>query len=90
MSQNKNNYTQGEFVIDGNQFKFNCVWQHQSIEKLIIGVTFDDLNLSAYEYIIEHTYAQSSTLYQNPQYSNQLWHIVVKWWVDTLRKRKAH
>lgn len=90
MSQNKNTYTQGEFVIDGNQFKFNCVWQHQSMEKPIIGVTFDDLNLSAYEYIIEHTYAQSSTLYQNPQYSNQLWHIVVKWWVDTLRKRKAH
>ncbi|MGG0922063.1 glycosyltransferase family 2 protein [Leuconostoc suionicum] len=90
MTENVSKYTHGIFEINGIQFNFKCVWQHQNKDSPIIGITFENLDILAYEYIIQNTYAQASTKYEDPQYSNRLWHIVVKWWIDTLRRRKAH
>ncbi|WP_284296318.1 glycosyltransferase family 2 protein [Leuconostoc litchii] len=80
----------GQFDIMGNKFKFKKMWQRQINGQSLIGVTFKELDMSAYEYIIRHTYAQNSQIYNSIIYSNRLWHIIVKWWVEILSKRKAH
>ncbi|MCK8605932.1 PilZ domain-containing protein [Leuconostoc citreum] len=87
---NSTNLGTGVMVINHVDINFKKVWQKKDNNRVLIGVTFDNLSDKAYAYILSQTYAKSSYCLTEQQYNNRIWYLFVIWWLDVLKQRKAH
>ncbi|CUW17667.1 Cellulose synthase catalytic subunit [UDP-forming] [Leuconostoc gelidum subsp. gasicomitatum] len=85
----KNSNLEGKLIILGVEFEFISKWQIDNIGHHTMGVIFKDLSSEAYELVIAQTYAQSSENFKENKYKNRVWHIILLWWINTLKKRKT-
>ncbi|MBZ6003733.1 glycosyltransferase [Leuconostoc gelidum subsp. aenigmaticum] len=89
ISIQKNSNLEGKLMIRDVEFEFISKWQIENIAHHTMGVIFKNLSSEAYELVITQTYAQSSENFKENQYKNRVWHIILLWWINTLKKRKT-
>lgn len=85
--------TEGKLIIDDVEIVFTTRWQkkiNKNSQQQIIGVTFEHLNESAYNFIINQTYAKPSYLLNEVKYTNHIIHLIILYWVNKLKKHQSY